>query len=143
MGYYFFTKKPCGTTSIPVFKNAKRFQSDRGSKQHTVDRIRDQFVVSRISVFFVFKIVKIISLPLPEYPEKEKKKSVYEKQDIIDRLEEILDDLSDEEIEALKLAQFQRAGMRRAAVQDMGNNRFTLEVEAIPYSVRATKMWSY
>ena len=76
----------------------------------------------------VFKIVKIISLPLPEYPEKEKKKSGYEKQDIIDRLEEILDDLSDEEIEALKLAQFQRAGMRRAAVQDMGNNRFTLEV---------------
>ena len=45
----------------------------------------------------------------------------------MEKLEELLEDLSDIEEIALTLAQVQRAGLRRHAVTQLGSNRFRFE----------------
>jgi len=74
-----------------------------------------------------------LHLPLPEYPDQSSAKQSSSadessNRDLVDKIEEILEDLSQEEIEALKIAQFQLAGMRRSAVSSLGRNRFKFEV---------------
>ena len=48
-------------------------------------------------------------------------------EELLEKLEEILEDLSDIEEIALTLAQVQRAGLRRHAVTQLGSNRFRFE----------------
>ena len=47
--------------------------------------------------------------------------------EILEKLEEILENLSDVDKIAVELAQIQRAGLRRHAVTQVGSNRFRFE----------------
>jgi hypothetical protein len=47
--------------------------------------------------------------------------------ELLEKLEEILEDLSDLDKIAVELAQVQRAGLRRHAVTQVGTNRFRFE----------------
>ena len=78
----------------------------------------------------IYPVLSKSRVPLPEYPEKKTsaKKVEYENRDLVDKIEEILGGLSEEEIEILKIAQFQLAGMRRSSVTNLGHNRFKFEV---------------
>ena len=90
-------------------------------------------------------------LPLPNHPDQPQQ--VITTDELLEKLEELLENLDDIEKIALELAQVQRAGLRRHAVTQIGHNRFKFETHEatdafrgllieVAFQVEQSKFWS-
>ena len=64
-------------------------------------------------------------MPLPNHPDQPQQAITTD--ELLEKIEELLENLDDIEKIGLELAQVQRAGLRRHAVTQIGPNRFKFE----------------
>ena len=92
-----------------------------------------------------------VHLPLPNHPDQPQQ--VITTDELLEKIEELLENLDDIEKIALELAQVQRAGLRRHAVTQIGHNRFKFETHEaadafrgllieVAFQVEQSKFWS-